>query len=233
MKPLNSKERYKAYLKVTGWFILSFVLAIILGFSTMNVNKVTDYTCRRQLEELKNNLRFQETVFRPGIHEATMKLQDFSNYKEKKLIPGDIATSVEASLGRIKNEWTVDEEDQQYLMYKDIVDVYFALESAYLNILKMEEQLQSKELAGQSNAGELQLQLKRKDDIEKENMLLKSDKENLISSSEKLQGYNEKLQSQIKDIQSQFEKTQAQLTKCRDSLTICLKENRGYKQERR
>jgi chromosome segregation ATPase len=97
----------------------------------------------------------------------------------------------------------------------------------------MEEQLKSKELAGQSNAGELQLQLKKKDDIEKENLLLKTDKENLISASEKLQGQNEKLQNQIKEMQTQYEKTQAQMRKCRDSLNVCLKENRGYKQERR
>lgn len=233
MKPLNSKERSGAYLKVTGWFILCFVLAGILGFSTMNVNKVNDYACRKQLEDLKNNLKFQETVFCPGIQEATLKLQDFSNYKEKKLIPGDIATSIEASLGKIKAEWTVDEKDQQYLMYKSIVDIYFALESAYLSSLKMEEQLQSKELAGQSNAGELQLQLKKKDEVEKENQLLKSDKENLVSATEKLQ-------SQIKEMQNQNDKTLLQLKKYRDSLAVCqrensiiLKENKGYKQERR
>lgn len=233
MKPLNSKERSSAYLKVTGWFILCFVLAILLGFTTMNVNKVTDYTCMKQLQELKSNLRFLETVFRPGIQEATMKLQDFSNYREKKLIPGDLATSIEASLGKIKAEWTVDEKDQQYIMYKNIVEVYFSLESAYLNSLKMEEQLKAKELTGQSNAGELQLQLRKKDDVEKENLLLKTDKDNLISASEKLQGQNEKLQNQIKEMQSQYEKSQAQMKKCRDSLTVCLKENRGYKQERR
>jgi hypothetical protein len=233
MKPLNRKERSKAYLKVTGWFTLCFVLAILLGFSTMNVNKVTDYTCRKQLEELKSNLRFQETVFCPGIQEATLRLQDFSDYKEKKLVPGDIATSIEATLGKIKAEWTVDEKDQQYLMYKNIIDVYFKLESQYLNSLKMEEQLHARELAGQSNAGELQLQLKKKDDIEKENLILKSDKESLMSASEKLQGQNTSLQNQLKEMQSQHEKIQAQLKKCRDSLTVCLKENRGYKQERR
>lgn len=233
MKPLNSKERSRAYLKVTGWFILCFVLASILGFSTMNVNKVSDYACRKQLEELKENLNFQETVFRPGIQEATLKLQDFANYKEKKLVPGDIATSIEASLGKIKAEWTVDEKDQQYQMYKNIVEIYFALESAYLTSLKMEERLQEKEIAGQSNAGELQLQLKKKEEIEKENLLLKSDKENLSSASEKLQGQNEKLQVQIKEMQSQIEKNQSQLRKCRDSLALCIKEIRVYRQEKR
>lgn len=233
MKPLNSKERSRAYLKVTGWFILCFALAILLGFSTMNTGKVSDYACRKKLQDIQSSLRFQEAVFRPGIQEATMKLQDFANYREKKLVPGDIATSIEACLGKIKAEWTVDENDQQYLMYKNIVDIYFALESAYLNSIKNEEQLHAKELAGQLSAGEMQLQLKKKDEIEKENMLMKTDKENLVSSFEKLQSENDKLQAQMKDIQGQSEIVQAQLRKCRDSLNRCLVENRGYKQERR
>lgn len=233
MKPLNRKARFRSYLRVTGWFILCFVLAIFLGFSTMNVSRVSDYSCRKQLEDMQNRQKFQETVFRPGIQEATMKLQDFSNYREKKLIPGDIATSIEACLGKIKAEWMVDEKDQQYMMYKNIVDVYFALESAYLSSIKTEEQLRTKELAGQLNAGEMQLQLRKKDDVEKENMLLKTDKENLVSASEKLQAENEKLQNQMRDIQGLSEKAQAQLRRCRDSLRICLIENRGYKQEKR
>jgi hypothetical protein len=43
MKPLNSRERAKAFYKVAGLFVICFVLAILLGFATMNANKVTDY----------------------------------------------------------------------------------------------------------------------------------------------------------------------------------------------
>jgi len=217
MKPLNSKERSKAYYKVAGWFVLCFVLAMFLGFSTLNINSVTDFACRRQLDELRNSLIFQETVFQPNIDDATRKLQDFPKYKEKQLVPADIATSINVALEKIKKEWKVDETDQQYIMYKNILDVYFALELAYDSKYRLEEQLERKEGEGKTVDSDLQRVIDRRDELERENKILKSDKGDIITNINKLQ--------------DQSENMQRQLGKCRDSLRFYQDINKGLRDE--
>ena len=217
MKPLNSKERSDALYKVIGLFVLCFVLAILLGFATMKEKNVGDYTARKQLETLKNSLMFEEKVFQPNIETATLKLLDLPNYKEKNLTFDDIATSVNVSLENIKKEWKVDEKDPQYLMYKNIVDIYFTLKSAYANKFKLEENLASKEKDVSAGAGDLQRVAAKKDELEQENKTLKSDKDNLTSN--------------VATLQNQTVKLQNQLLKCRDSLRTCLDINKGYRQQ--
>jgi len=219
MKPLNSKERAKAFYKVTGLFVLCFVLAILLGFSTINVNKMTDDALRKQLEKVKNDLTFQDKVFQPNIGDATRKLQDLSSYKERGLILDDIATSINVSLENIKKEWKVEETDQQYIMYKNIVDMYFALKSAYLNNFGLKAQLEAKESVVITGSGDLQRVIARRDELDNENKSLKTQKDILSNDAIKLKSQTDKLKSQ--------------LALCRDSLKICLVENRGYKQQRK
>ena len=219
MKPLNSKERNEAFYKVIGLFVICFVLAILLGFSTMNVNKMMDYASRKQLEKLRNDIFFQEKVFQPNIENATKKLQDLPNYKQRSLILEDIVTSINVTLEKIKSEWKVDETDQQYIMYKDIVETYFALQKAYIDKFKLEEQLEAKESAVLNGSGDLQRELNKRDDLENENKSLKSNIGTLSSS--------------VADLQSQSDRLQKQLIKCRDSLRICLVENKGYRQQRK
>jgi len=214
MKPNNSKERSKALLKVTGLFLLCFILAMLLGFSTMNANKVTDYTCRKQLEELNNDLKFLNTVFKPNIDEATRNLQDLPNYKEKQKTPADIETSIKIALGNIKKDWI--EDDQQYNMYKNIVDIYFALESAYLDKFKLEEQLEQKERVTQTADGDLNRELKIRDGFAKENESLKLELRNLNSD--------------IKIQQSLAESRKRELGNCRDSLKRCMRDIKAFRQ---
>jgi hypothetical protein len=216
MKPINSKERSKALLKVAGLFLLCFILAMLLGFSTMNANKVTDYTCKRQLEELNNDLKFLNTVFIPNIEEATKNLQDLPNYKERQKTTADIETNIKVALANIKKDWKVDETDQQYIMYNNIVDTYFALESAYMDKFKLQEQLEQKVRVSQESDGELNRELKIRDGFANENSTLKLELKNLNSD--------------IKIQQSLVEKRLKELSNCRDSLKKCLRENRAYRQ---
>jgi hypothetical protein len=216
MKPLNSKERARAFYKVIGWFAFCFALAVLLGYCTMNVNNYTDYESRKQLESLKNDLIFLEKVFQPNIEDATKKLADLPKYKEKNLIPDDIATSINVSLENIKKEWKVDEKDPLYVMYKNIVDVYFALKSTYVNKFKLEEQLEAKESVVKSGSGDLQRVISRRDELEKENQSLKSEKDLLISNAINLQSQADKLQSQLKN--------------SRDSLKLCMRDIRVLRQ---
>jgi len=217
MKPLNSNERARAFFKVVGLFVLCFALAMLLGFSTMNVNKMTDSTLRKQVEELKKDLLFQEEVFQPNIEDATKKLKDLSNYKEKTLDPNATKSDIETSLKKIMSEWKVDEESWQYPMYKNIVDIYFALESAYDSKFKLEEQLEATKGVTQSVDYDLQRQMDKRDELEKDNISMKSEIENLSKN--------------FGDLQKQSEKLQNQLIKCRDSLRYYLDINKGLKDE--
>jgi hypothetical protein len=217
MKPLNSNERAKAFYKVAGLFVICFILAMALGFSTMNVNKVMDYTSRKQLEGLKNNLIFQEKIFQPNIDDATKKLKDLPNYKAKVLDLNATKSDIETSLKKIMSEWKGDEKDQQFIMYKNIVDVYFALESAYEAKLKLEEQLDAKENVVQVGSGDLQRTKDMRDELQKANVSLKSEKDILSNTVTNLQGQNIKLQNQ--------------LIRSRDSLKYYIDVNKGLKQQ--
>jgi len=217
MKPLNSKERIRAFYKVIGLFIICFALAVLLGFSTMNVNKMTDSTLRKQVDALKNDLLFQEEVFQPNIESATKQLKNLSNYKEKSLDPNATKSDIETSLKKIMSEWKVDETDQQYIMYKNILDVYFALELAYDSKFRLEEQLERKEGEGKTVDSDLQRVIDRRDELERENKILKSDKGDIVININKLQ--------------SQSENLQKQLGKCRDSLRFYQDINKGLRDE--
>lgn len=218
MKPINSSERARVYYKVIGLFIACLVLAMSLGFSTMNVNKLTDYASRKQLEVLKSNLMFQEKVFQPNINEATVNLKDLPDYKAKQKYPGDISTSIEVSLGNIKSAWKTDETDQNYIMYKNIVDIYFALEAAYMDKFKLEEQLEQKDRITQNVDGDLSRELKIRDNFAKENETLKNDIKNIGND--------------LKEQQRLAESRQRELKSCRDSLKTCLRDVKIYKQQR-
>jgi hypothetical protein len=217
MEPINSKERSKAMLKVTGLFLICFILAMLLGFSTLNSNKITESSCRKQLEKLNNELQFLDNVFIPNIDEATKQLQDLPNYKERQKTPADIETSVKVSIENIKKAWIVDETDHHYLMYKNIVDTYFSLQSAYMDKFRLAEELEQTRRVTQSTDGELNRELRVRDGFANENASLKLELKNLSAD--------------IKKQQLLAESRQRELKSCRDSLKQCLRENRAYRQK--
>jgi chromosome segregation ATPase len=223
MKPLNSRERTKAFYKVAGLFILCFVLAMLLGFSTMNVNKVTDYATKRQLDKYKNDLKFQETVFQPNILDATNKLHDLQNYKAKVLDPNATKSDIEASLKKIMSELKAD-SDQHYVMYKNIVDIYFALESAYDSKFKLEEKLEAKE----GDVKNVDVDLQRVKDLRDE---LDNNNKKMNESNKTLTDQNAFLSSNISSLKGDIVKLQNQLVKSRDSLKYYLDINKGLKQQ--
>lgn len=202
-------------LKVTGLFLACFILAMFLGFSTMNANKITESNCRKQLEKINKELIFLNNVFIPNIDEATKQLQDLPNYKERQKTPADIETSVKVAIENIKKDWV--ETDEHYLMYKNIVDTYFALQSAYLDKFRLEEELDQKQRVSQNADGELNRELRVRDGFANENASLKIELKNLSDD--------------IKKQQLLAESKQRELKSCRDSLRQCLRENRAYRQK--
>jgi len=140
MKPLNKKERNKAFLKVVGLFLISFVIAIIVGFSTMNVSKLSEHNASSELKDLKNNLKFQEEVFAPNVGKTTELLSKVPNYKENGENIEVLNQDIGALLSKTKNQITED-DSWESKMYKDIISGLSALQLAYNEELELREDL--------------------------------------------------------------------------------------------
>jgi len=140
MKALNSKERNKAFIKVVGLFIISFIIAILVGFTTMNTGRLADKQSSSELQKLKDHLKFQEEIFAPNVNEASGLLTKLPKYKEegenKEVLNQDIA----ALLSKTKNE-IAPEETWETVMYKDVIQALSNLQLAYNDKLNLIEDL--------------------------------------------------------------------------------------------
>lgn len=213
MKPLNYKERNKAFYKVIGLFVLCFVLAMVLGFSTMNATKVTNYGCQQELEKTKNDLKFQQEVFQPNIQNATEKLKDMSNPEGKILDLNVTKSDIKISLENIMSKWIVNEEDPQYVMYKNIIDSYFALESAYEDKIKLEEQVESNEGDVKDVDNVLQRTKEQRDDFKEERDVYKSNSERLQAEYQQLESQGKQIQIQLKQCQDENKALKFEISK--------------------
>jgi chaperonin cofactor prefoldin len=192
----------------------------------MNANKVTDYGLKRQLEKYDKDSEFQRITFQPNIEDATKKLKELPDYKAKALDLNATKSDIETSLKKIMSELKGDDNDQKYFMYKNIVDIYFALESAYDSKFKLEEKLEAKENVVQVGSGDLQRTKDMRDELDSKNKTL-----NGINIT--LTNQNADLSSNIASLKGDIGRMQNQLVKCRDSLNRCLVENKGYKQQKK
>jgi len=140
MKALNSKERNKAFIKVVGLFIISFIIAILVGFTTMNTGRLADKQSGSELQKLKDHLKFQEEIFAPNVNEASGLLTKLPKYKEegenKEVLNQDIA----ALLSKTKNG-IAPEETWETVMYKDVIQALSNLQLAYNDKLNLIEDL--------------------------------------------------------------------------------------------
>lgn len=140
MKPLNNKERNKAMYKVVGLFLLSFIIAMILGFSTMNVSKISDHNSKAELEKLQNHLKFQEEVFAPNVSETKELLTKIPTYKENGENIQVLNQDIGALLSKTKNQITED-ESWESKMYSDVIQALSALQLAYNDRLDLRKEL--------------------------------------------------------------------------------------------
>lgn len=142
MKPINKKERSKAFLRVVGLFLLSFAIAIILGFTTMNINRLSDKKSSNDFENLKTQLKFQEEVFAPSIDEITTLIGKVPEYIDGD---GNIAVlhaDISSKISSTKNQVIVDESWESKL-YLDILKIYSELQVALKAQIKLQEELTS------------------------------------------------------------------------------------------
>lgn len=172
MKPLNQKERTSAFLKVVGLFLLCFVIAMFLGFMTMNIKSLEDSKTRGDLEKLKSELKFQQETFAPNIDQVTKIMAKVPVYKEQgeniEILNQDIASL----LSTTKNKVTAD-DSWQSAMYLNILKVYSDLQLNYKEQLKLKEQLEFASSNTQGSDKDLQRCLDEKRTLQNEITMLK------------------------------------------------------------
>ena len=140
MKPLNRKERNKAFIKVVGLFVIALVISLLLGFTTMNLGSVSEKSSRIELERLKKHLQFQEEVFAPNVKEATTMISKIPNYKEEGENIEVLNQDIGAVLSQTKNQ-VVDDDSWETKMYQDVIKSLSDLQLAYNDQLDLEEEM--------------------------------------------------------------------------------------------
>lgn len=207
MKPLNKKERSKAFIKVVGLFLISFVIAIFLGFTTMNTPRLSDSNTKGELEKLKNQLKFQEEIFAPNVAELKVMLSRIPNYKDEGQNIEVLNQDIGSILSQTKNQVTKD-DTWETQMYNDVVEVLSELQIAYNEKIKMMDEL------GDSN----EISQKLQDCINERNRL--QTQVNMLQAGgggDSSDSNSQKLQKDLKDLQQK--------------LNQCNLENRALKQE--
>ncbi len=148
MKPLNKKERNKAFYKVVGLFLLSFVIALVLGFTTMNVGKLSEQKSNAELKKLKNQLIFQEEIFAPNVDKTTGLLSRIPTHREEgenlEVLNQDIGALLSQTKNQVKEDKSWESE-----MYKNVIQALSNLQLAYNNQIKLREQMGSSDELGQ------------------------------------------------------------------------------------
>jgi hypothetical protein len=172
MKPLNQKERTKAYQKVVGLFVLCFALAMVLGFTTMNVNKLTDTKTKTDLQRLQSQLKFQQEVFAPNVEDAGKNLAKVPAYRELgenvEVLNSNIASILSQTINQVPNE-----DSWESNMYKNILKIYSDLQLSYKDQLRMKDDLNILKNSTQGSDKELQRCLEEKRNLQNEINLLK------------------------------------------------------------
>lgn len=172
MKPINQKERSKAYLKVVGLFVLCFALAMVLGFTTLNVNKLTDSKTKSDLQKLQGQLKFQQEIFAPNIDQITKTLAKVPVYREEgeniEVLNSNIASLISQTIKEVK-----DDGSWESAMYKNILKVYSDLQLSYKDQLRMKDELYSFKNSTQGSDKDLQRCLDEKRALQTELNLLK------------------------------------------------------------
>lgn len=208
MKPQNSKERNKAFIKVVGLFVISFVIAVFLGFTTMNIPRLSDSNTQDELDKLREHLKFQEEIFAPNVGEVKDMISKIPNYKDEGQNIEVLNQDIGSLLSQTKNQVT-DDESWETNMYKDVVEVLSNLQVAYNDKIKMMDELGDSDETSQ----ELQDCINERNSLQTQVNLLQSRGGGGGGSDSNSQ----KLQENLKDLQQKLDQ--------------CNLENRALKQE--
>ncbi len=140
MKALNKKERNRAFFKVVGFFMISFIIAIFLGFTTMNMGKLADNKSKEELAKLKAQLKFERETFAPNVGKTVEILGKLPTAEESGENVEVLNQDIGAKLSQTKNQ--IKEDDSwESKMYKDVIGVLSDLQLAYNAQIDLEHEL--------------------------------------------------------------------------------------------
>ncbi len=140
MKPINKKERSKAFYRIVGLFIISFAIAMVLGFTTMNISRLSDSKSNKDFNNLKTHLKFQEEVFAPSIDEITVLIGQVQEYKDGEGNTDIINADIASKLSSTKNQ-VIEDESWESKLYINVIKVYSNLYGALKEQASIQEQL--------------------------------------------------------------------------------------------
>lgn len=138
MKPLNARKRNRALLKVVGFFLVAFIVALLLSFMTMKTPQLSDKRCQKELLEVRENLKFQRDVITPNVNVTRGLLNKIPNHSQLgenlEVLNSDIAMIISDLNSEIQKLHTPDT-----VLYKDVIQVLSNLQIAYNRQLDLGE----------------------------------------------------------------------------------------------
>ncbi len=173
MKPINKKERSKAFYQVVGLFLISFAIAMILGFTTMNIPKLSDSKSNKDLEGLQDQLKFQEEVFAPTMDEVTILMAKVPVYKEQGENIDVLHSDIASKLSSTKNQ-VAEDESWESKLYLNVIKTYSDLQMSYKEQLSLKRQLDDCQNNTEGSDDKVQRLLTEKTNLQNELNLLKA-----------------------------------------------------------
>ncbi len=173
MKPVNKKERAKAFNKVIGLFVLSLVLALLVGFTTMFEGNLSDRQSVSQLKQREAQETWERETLSPNLLEASATLDKVPTAAQNKENLDELNNKIGLLLVEAKKNLVID-DTWKSILYQDILKVYSDLHVAYKKQLQLEEQLVACQNNTQGSNVDLQRYISEVKELKQENLLLKA-----------------------------------------------------------
>lgn len=199
MKSLNRRKRNMAFLKVVGFFLVAFIIALLLSFMTIKSPQLSDKRCQENLLELQESLEFQREIIRPNVSKTKGLIQQIPDHN----IQGDNLEVLNSDIGSIISNLNREIQNLQTpdtTFYKDVILLMSKLQMAY------NRQLDLGETASDVNEISMQLQL-----CKTENKQLEDQVSSLQANAPKATDCS-KYTKQIRELQDQLGSKDAVIT---------------------
>jgi len=157
MKPQNKKERASAFYKVIGLFVICMVIALLLGFTLMDFNSLSNNKSSKDLNKIKADMEYQEENFTPSIEELNSKIESIAGkIKQSENADQDLA-DLPASITTIKSG--IPEEHNWKDFYNNILKTYSDLHVALKEQVRIQNEMGNLE-SRSSGSGEEAIRLR-------------------------------------------------------------------------
>lgn len=120
--------------------MLCFIIALVLGFMTMNISGLAEQQSKAELEKLQSHLKYQEEVFAPNVGEATAMISQIPDYQQENINLEVLNQDIGAVISQTKNQ-VVKDESWESKMYQEVIQALSDLQLAYNEKVKLTEKV--------------------------------------------------------------------------------------------